>query len=40
MTYKQRLEVYERLKREIERDARTPEEYARRIRALADKLHI
>lgn len=37
MTKQQR---YERIKKEIERTAKTPQEYERRIKALAKKLKI
>lgn len=40
MTYRDRLVIYEQKKREIVRTAKTPEEYARRIRALTRKLNI
>lgn len=40
MRYEQRLVIYEQKKREIARTAKTPEEYERRIRALAKKLNI
>ena len=32
--------VYERIKAEIARTAKTPEEYGRRVKALAKKLRI
>jgi hypothetical protein len=35
-----RYSVYERIKAEIARTAKTPEEYEKRIRALAKKLGI
>ena len=35
-----RYTVYERIKAEIARTAKTPEEYEKRIRALAKKLGI
>lgn len=40
MTYNERLAIYEQKKREIARTAKTPEEYERRVRALAKKLKI
>ena len=40
MTYKDRLAIYEQKKREIARTAKTPQEYERRIQALAEKLNI
>ena len=36
----ERLLIYERLKAEIARTAKTTEEYERRIKALAKKLNI
>lgn len=35
-----KYEVYNWLKKEIERTAKTPEEYERRVKALARKLKI
>ena len=35
-----KYEVYERIKAEIARTAKTPEEYERRVKALARKLKI
>ena len=35
-----KYEVYERIKEEIARTAKTPEEYERRVKALARKLKI
>jgi hypothetical protein len=35
-----RYELYNQIKREIERTAKTPEEYERRVKALARKLKI
>lgn len=40
MTYRDRLAVYEQKKQEIARTAKTPQEYERRIQALAKKLNI
>lgn len=40
MTYTERLAYYESKKAEIARTAKTDAEYQRRIRALADRLHI
>jgi len=40
MTYAERLAYYEAKKAEIARTAKTHEEYERRIRALANRLHI
>jgi hypothetical protein len=40
MTYKDRLTLYERMKQEIRRTAKTHDEYERRIRALAKKLNV
>jgi hypothetical protein len=39
-SYQDRLRLYEQLKREIARTAKSPEEYDRRIKALAKKLNI
>lgn len=39
-SYKSRLLCYERIKKEIERTAKTPLEYEKRIRALANKLKL
>ena len=38
--YTTRLLYYERIKKEIERTAKTPLEYETRIRALANKLKL
>lgn len=35
-----RYQIYERIKAEIARTAKTPEEYERRVKALARKLKI
>ena len=35
-----KYEVYERIKAEIARTAKTPEEYERKVKALAKKLKI
>lgn len=35
-----RYQIYERIKAEIERTAKTPEEYEKRIKALMRKLKI
>ena len=35
-----RYQIYERSKAEIERTAKTPQEYEKRIKALAKKLRI
>lgn len=40
MTYRDRLAIYEQKKREIARAAKTPQEYERRVQALAKKLNI
>lgn len=40
MRYYDRLAIYEQKKREIARTAKTPQEYERRIQALAKKLNI
>ena len=40
MTYRDRLAIYEQKKREIARTAKTPQEYERRVKALAKKLNI
>lgn len=40
MTYRDRLAIYEQKKREIARTAKTPQEYERRVQALAKKLNI
>ena len=40
MSYKSRLELYQQIKKEIERTARTSAEYEKRVRALAQKLKI
>lgn len=40
MSYDNRLAVYERLKAEIARTAKTPEEYERRIKALVRRLNL
>ena len=40
MCYRDRLAIYERIKKEIARTAKTPAEYERRISALAKKLNI
>lgn len=40
MTYRDRLAIYEQKKHEIARTAKTPQEYERRIQALAKKLNI
>ncbi len=40
MTYQQRLAIYEQKKHEIAATSKTPEEYERRITALAKKLNI
>jgi hypothetical protein len=39
-SYRDRLAIYEQKKREIARTAKTPQEYERRIQALAKKLNI
>jgi len=40
MSYQSRLNTYERIKAEINRTAKSPDEYERRIQSLADKLKI
>jgi hypothetical protein len=40
MTYRDRLAMYERMKGEIARTAKTQQEYERRVKALAKKLNI
>lgn len=40
MTYKDRLMIYEQIKRKIANTAKSPAEYERRIKALARKLNI
>lgn len=35
-----KYELYNRIKQEIERTAKTPEEYERRVKAIAKKLKI
>lgn len=40
MTYRDRLAIYEQKKREIACTAKTPQEYERRVQALAKKLNI
>ena len=35
-----RVEIYERIKDEIARTAKTPEEYQKRVKALAEKLKV
>lgn len=40
MSYNERMAAYERLKREIAKDAKTPEEYEKRVKALAKKLKV
>ena len=40
MSYSERLRLYEEKKREIARTSKSPEEYERRIRALAKKLNV
>lgn len=35
-----RFEYYEKMKEKIRQEAKTPQEYERRIKALADKLKI
>ena len=35
-----RYQIYERIKAEIARTAKTPEEYERRVKALAKKLKL
>lgn len=39
-SYRSRLAYYESVKAEIARTAKTPEEYERRIKALAKKLNL
>ena len=39
-TYQERLYIYELMKQEIARTAKTSQEYERRIKALAKKLNI
>ena len=38
--YEKRLAIYEQKKREIARTAKTPEEYEKRLKALARRLNI
>lgn len=40
MTYRERLAIYEAKKAEIAKTAKTPEEYEKRIKALARRLNI
>lgn len=40
MSYQSRIDTYERIKAEIVQTAKSPDEYERRIQALADKLKI
>lgn len=40
MTYRDRLAIYEQKKAEIAKTAKTPEEYEKRIKALARRLNI
>ena len=40
LSYEQRLRLYENKKREIARTSRTPEEYEKRIKALAKRLNV
>lgn len=40
MSYRSRLAIYERIKQEISRTVKSPQEYERRIRVLARKLRI
>ena len=35
-----RVEIYKRIKAEIARTAKTPEEYQKRVKALAEKLKV
>ena len=40
MSYSERLKIYERAKAQIAKESRTPQEYEKRIKALAKKLNI
>lgn len=40
MSYQSRIDTYERIKQKIAATAKSPQEYERRIRALADKLRV
>ena len=40
LSYEARLRIYESKKQEIRRTSRTPEEYEKRIKALARRLNI
>lgn len=40
MSYQSRIDTYEKIKAEISETAKNPQEYERRIRALADKLRV
>ena len=40
MSYQSRIDTYERIKAEIAATAKSPQEYERRIQALADRLRV
>jgi hypothetical protein len=40
MTYNERLSLFESKKAQIAKDAKTPQEYEKRVKALAKRLNI
>lgn len=40
MTYEERMAIYNRIKKQIANEAKTPQEYEKRIKALAKKLGV
>lgn len=40
MSYEVRMRVYNRIKKQIANDAKTPKEYEKRVKALAKKLGV
>lgn len=40
MTYGERMTIYNRIKKQIANEAKTPQEYEKRVKALAKKLGV
>ena len=40
MTYEERMTIYNRIKNQIANEAKTPQEYEKRVKALAKKLGV
>lgn len=40
MSYEERMRVYNRIKKQIANEAKTPKEYEKRVKALAKKLGV